>query len=72
MTTTVRVDAAHVGCDVEVDAVDPVSGTVLATRRVPSGHTDTFYAHSGANILVRELGPEGIPEAPSPSPAQAE
>lgn len=66
MTTTVQVSAYH-GFPVEVDAVEPKSGTVLWTQSVAPGSTGTFAAHSGANIVVRELGPGGIPETPSPT-----
>lgn len=66
MTTAVTVRAFH-GVPVEVTGVDPASGAILMTQRVEPDREITVHAHSGQEIRVRELGPQDIPETPSPA-----
>jgi hypothetical protein len=67
MTTTVKVAANH-GWPVDVTPVNPVTGELGTVHRVEKNRENTFYVHSGQDLLIHEVQPdellkEGVAEA---------
>lgn len=59
MTTKVTVSALH-GWPVDVTPVTP-DGAKGVTARVAAGETRDFFVHSGSDLLIHEVQPNGVP-----------
>ena len=59
MTTEVRIFAGH-GVPVDVTRISRPDGAKGPTTRIAAGSHGVAYAHSGADLLVREITPEEL------------
>lgn len=59
MTTTVEIKANH-GWPVDIHYIDPKTGEIQTTTRLPAGTHKIDYVHSGRDMYIHEVQPDEI------------